>query len=274
MIEKKISYYKGSNEFLISKKNVIQILRDTIDLLFPGYFNSLSSEALNASIFFKERIYNNLILELNKIVKNKSLDLNSKQIALEFIHEIQELIEILKSDLEATFNGDPAAIDYDEIIITYPGFLATIVYRIANILYKKNVPYIPRIMSEYAHSKTGIDIHPGATIGPYFFIDHGTGIVIGETAIIGKNAKIYQNVTIGALSLGRGQALKGVKRHPTILDNVTIYAGATILGGDTIINNNVTIGANTFITSDVPENTIALMKASDIEFISKKTADS
>lgn len=263
--------YKSINEFLINKKNVIQILKDVRDLLFPRYFNSLSSEATNANIFLKERIYNTLTLEINKIIKNKSLDLDSKKIALDFIHEIYEVLDILKTDLEATFNGDPAATDYDEIIITYPGFFATMVYRIANMLYKKQIPYIPRIMSEYAHSKTGIDIHPGATIGPYFFIDHGTGTVIGETAIIGTNVKIYQNVTIGALSLGRGQCLKGEKRHPTIGDNVTIYSGATILGKDTLINNNVTIGANTFITSDVAENTIAIMKATDIEYITKKT---
>ena len=207
--------------------------------------------------------------ELEKVAKNPKFKINPKQIADEFILELNDVVGVLKTDLEAAFNGDPAALDYNEIIITYPGFFAITVYRIAHILYKKGVPYIPRIMSEYAHSKTGIDIHPGAEIGPYFFIDHGTGIVIGETAIIGKNVKIYQNVTIGALSLGRGQLLKGKKRHPTIMDNVTIYSNATILGGTTVIKNNVTIGANAFITDDVDEDIIVLMKKNDLEFIKK-----
>lgn len=264
-----IDNFQGSNNFEVSKKNVIQILKDVRDIIFPGYFNSLSSNASNAKIFLKERVQNSLVNEINKIVKNTSYELDVKMIVSNFLDELNEVVKVLKTDLEASYNGDPAATDYNEIIITYPGFFAITVHRIAHILYKSNIPYIPRIMSEYAHSKTGIDIHPGAQIGPYFFIDHGTGIVIGETAIIGKNVKIYQNVTIGALSLGRGQLLKGIKRHPTIKDNVTIYSNATILGGDTVINDNVTIGANAFITESVGENTIVLMKKSDLEFIKK-----
>ena len=194
-----------------------------------------------------------------------------KEILNPFFKELNDVVKLLQTDLEAAFNSDPAAIDYNEIIVAYPGFFAITVYRISHLLYKKNVPYIPRIMSEYAHYRTGIDIHPGAEIGPYFFIDHGTGIVIGETTTIGERVKIYQNVTLGALSLGRGQMLKGVKRHPTIKDNVTIYSGATILGGDTIINNNVTIGANAFITDDVEEDTIVLFKKCDLEFIKKQS---
>ena len=264
-----IDFFKGSNNFEVSKKNVIQILKDVRDLIFPGYYNSLLSDATNATIFLKERVYNSLVFEIGKIVKNTSYDLDGKAIANNFIEGLNEIVKYLKTDLDAAFNGDPAAVDRNEIIITYPGFFATIVYRIAHLLYENNVPYIPRIMSEYAHSRTGIDIHPGAQIGPYFFIDHGTGIVIGETAVIGSNVKIYQNVTIGALSLGRGQMLKGVKRHPTIMDNVTIYSNATILGGQTIIHNNVVIGANAFITESVEENTIVLMKKSDMEFVKK-----
>ena len=270
MMNNLIEHFKGSNEFAISKKNIIQVLKDVRDVIFPGYFNSLSSEATYASIFLKDRVRKGLLTELEKIVKNpKYGKLNPEQIVDEFVLELNDVVKILKTDLEATFNGDPAAIDYNEIIISYPGFFAITAYRVAHILYKKGVPYIPRIMSEYAHSKTGIDIHPGAEIGPYFFIDHGTGIVIGETAIIGQNVKIYQNVTIGALSLGRGQLLKGKKRHPTIMDNVTIYSNATILGGTTVVKNNVTIGANAFITDDVEEDIIVLMKKNDLEFIKK-----
>lgn len=266
-----VDYFRGSNNFEISKKNVFQIIRDVIDIIFPGYFNSLSSEAINANVFLKERVYKLLVGEIDKIVKNSSYELDSIEIASGFIKELGDVVNILKLDLEAAYNGDPAAIDRNEIIITYPGFYAITIYRIAHILYEKGVPYLPRIMSEYAHSKTGIDIHPGAKIGPSFFIDHGTGVVIGETSIIGSNVKIYQNVTIGALSLGRGQLLKGIKRHPTIKDDVTIYSNATILGGDTVIGSNTIIGANAFITESVEEDTIVTMKKCDFEYIKKKT---
>lgn len=265
----KNNYFKGSPQFSINKKRVIQVVKDIRDLIFPGFFNSLFSEAENANIFLKERVVNSLKMEIEKINKMGNFDLDSKKIVSEFFVELDEVIENLKLDLDFAFESDPAAIDQHEIIIAYPGFFAITVYRIAHILYKKGVPYIPRIMSEYAHTKTGIDIHPGAEIGAQFFIDHGSGIVIGETAEIGSRVKIYQNVTLGALSLGRGQLLKGIKRHPTIKDNVTIYSGATILGGATVINQNVTIGANTFITEDVEENTIAILKAMDIEYIQK-----
>lgn len=265
----KIKNFKGSKHFSLNKKRIIQVLKDIRDLIFPGYFNSLSSDALNANVFLKEHSYNSLKLELEKINKNNELNLEVNHILKSFYEEIDKVVDMLKLDLEFAYESDPAALDYNEIIISYPGFFAITVYRIANILYKLGVPYIPRIMSEYAHSKTGIDIHPGATIGAYFFIDHGSGIVIGETAVIGHHVKIYQNVTLGAISLGRGQMLKGTKRHPTVKNYVTIYSGATILGGETIIKDNVTIGANTFITSDVEENTLAILKAQDIEFIKK-----
>ena len=235
MNEKVFEYFKSNNNFELSKKNIIQIIRDIRDVLFPGYFNSLTGEAMNANLFLKQRIFNSLKNEIIKIAKNKKQDLDADVIANEFIEELPEIVKILKTDLEAAYNGDPAAEDYNEIILSYPGFFAITIHRVAHILYLKGVPYIPRIMSEYAHSKTGIDIHPGAQIGPYFFIDHGTGTVIGETTIIGSHVKIYQNVTLGALSLGRGQLLKGTKRHPTIKDNVTIYSGASILGGNTTI---------------------------------------
>lgn len=253
-------YYVANTRFSLNRNNIIQIVKDMRDLLFPGYFSTLLSHATNANIFLKERVYSNLVTELEEINKNTEYKIDSDGVARKFIGELSNVITLLRTDLEAAYNSDPAAIDYNEIIISYPGFFAITIYRLANILYQLNVPYIPRIMSEYAHSKTGIDIHPGATIGPYFFIDHGTGIVIGETTIIGSNVKIYQNVTLGALSLGRGKQLKGIKRHPTIKDKVTIYSGATILGGNTIINENVTIGANAYITDDVEANNVVFLE--------------
>lgn len=253
-------YYKENTKLTLNKKSIIQVVKDMRDLLFPGYFSALLSHATNANIFLKERVTNSLITEMEKINKSTDYNLDAVKIANTFVGELPNVLEILKTDLEAAYNADPAALDYNEIIIAYPGYFAITVYRLANILYKLNVPYIPRVMSEYAHSKTGIDIHPGATIGPYFFIDHGTGIVIGETTIIGSNVKIYQNVTLGALSLGRGQKLKGTKRHPTIKDNVTIYSNATILGGNTTINENVTIGANAFITDDIEANNLVYLE--------------
>ncbi len=174
--------------------------------------------------------------------------------------------------MEAAYNGDPAAKTRQEIIFCYPGLLAIFVYRIAHELYKMEVPLIPRIMSEYAHSHTGIDINPGAQIGEYFFIDHGTGVVIGETTIIGNNVKIYQGVTLGALSTRSGQLLRDIKRHPTIEDNVTIYSSASILGGDTVIGQGSVIGGNAFITDSVPPGTRVSVKSPELEFKPKKAS--
>ena len=175
--------------------------------------------------------------------------------ALGFIRCIREVQELLCKDVEAEYNGDPAANSREEIIFSYPGLFAIFVYRYAHVLYQMKVPFIPRIMTEYAHGETGIDINPGANIGEYFFIDHGTGIVIGETTDIGNNVKIYQGVTLGALSTRKGQQLSGVKRHPTIEDNVVIYANTTILGGETIIGANSVVAGNTFVTKSIPANT-------------------
>ena len=182
----------------------------------------------------------------------------------EFINELPNLQEMLLKDVTANFEGDPAATSKSEIILSYPGFYAIFVYRIAHELYKRNVPFVPRMMTEYAHGKTGIDINPGADIGEYFFIDHGTGIVIGETTKIGKNVKIYQGVTLGALSPRKGQSLSGVKRHPTVEDNVTIYANTTVLGGDTVIGENSVIGGNSFITNSVEKNSYVSIKAPEL----------
>ncbi|MCL2075512.1 MAG: serine acetyltransferase [Betaproteobacteria bacterium] len=188
------------------------------------------------------------------------------EIALQFIKRIPVIKEHLESDVEAIYKGDPSAYSKAEIIISYPGAYAGMVYRVAHELYLLSVPLIPRIMSEYAHSVTGIDIHPGAAIGKYFFMDHGTGIVIGETTVIGDHVKLFQGVTLGALSTQGGQNLKGVKRHPTINDHVTIYSGASILGGDTIIGQGAIIGGNAFVVKSVPENTRVTVKNPELQF--------
>ena len=173
-------------------------------------------------------------------------------------------VTLLLTDLDATFESDPAAASKEEILFAYPGLFAIFVYRVAHELYLRQIPMIPRIMSEYAHSRTGIDIHPGAQIGAHFFIDHGTGIVVGETTVIGENVKLYQGVTLGALSTRQGQLLANVKRHPTIRDNVTIYSNSSVLGGETVIGENTIIGGNTFITASIPANTKVSAKSPEL----------
>ncbi len=190
----------------------------------------------------------------------------SEKIIVEFFRRVPLIREYLDTDLAAFYDGDPAAENLDEIILCYPGFYAITVYRMAHELYGMGVPMLPRIMTEYAHAQTGIDINPGATIGKYFFIDHGTGIVIGETTTIGEHVKIYQGVTLGALSTRGGRKLQNKKRHPTIEDHVTIYSGASILGGDTVIGRGSIIGGNVFITSSVEPETRVSVKNQELRF--------
>lgn len=199
--------------------------------------------------------------DLQKILfsMEDKLPSSSTNIANKFMDQLPLIYEYLNEDIQAILNGDPAAQSEYEIIRTYPGFYAIAFYRIANILHGLHVPLLPRVITEFAHSKTGIDIHPGAMISPSFFIDHGTGIVIGETAIIGRNVKIYQGVTLGALSVSKN--LAATKRHPTIEDNVVIYAGATILGGETIIGKNSIIGGNVWLTRSIEANSVIYYKA-------------
>ena len=249
----------ASNLKLPDKNEIISILDDLQGLFFPAYFASLDS-SVSAQDFAEQRISSVSFrirkqIELALKVKSKeNPQENAKKITEDFISKLPTVHALLLKDVMATFEGDPAASSKEEIIFSYPGFYAIFAYRVANLLYKMGVPFVPRIMTEYAHDKTGIDINPGATIGEYFFIDHGTGIVIGETTVIGKNVKIYQGVTLGALSPRKGQSLAGVKRHPTVCDNVTIYSGASILGGDTVIGEGAIIGGNSFITESVGEN--------------------
>ena len=226
---------------MIFKKEINSLLDDLQDYLFPNLFS-------NRTIRKDDIIY-----DLCKILN--ILDVKDYK-ASKYVESLKEIKELLLKDIDATFEGDPAAKSKEEIIISYPGIYAIMVYRLAHELYIHNVPLLPRLMTEIAHSKTGIDIHPGATIGEYFFIDHGTGVVVGETTIIGNNVRIYQGVTLGALSLQNAQKLKDVKRHPTIKNNVIIYANASILGGETVIGNNVIIGGNVFITSSIEDDKI------------------
>lgn len=227
------------------------IIDDLYKLTFPGYFGAerfLSGETYAEGILLS--LYEKLKSQIKVVMAGQREE--GERILAGFLSQIPQVQELLAKDVEAQFAGDPAANSKSEIILAYPGLYAIFVYRYAHILYQLRVPLLPRMMSEYAHGQTGIDINPGATIGEYFFIDHGTGIVIGETAVIGNNVKIYQGVTIGALSTRKGQELSGTKRHPTIEDNVIIYANATILGGDTVVGRNATVAGNTFVTESIP----------------------
>lgn len=193
------------------------------------------------------------------------------ELTLKFMERVPWIRRVIETDVEAAFDGDPAAYNRDEIIFSYPGLYAIFANRVAHELYLMDVPLIPRIMTEHAHRETGIDINPGATIGEYFFIDHGTGIVIGETTEIGNHVKVYQGVTLGALSTRGGRALNNVKRHPTIEDDVTIYSGASILGGETVIGKGSVVGGNTFITRSIPAGTRVSVKNQELVLVGGKT---
>ncbi|WP_138754455.1 serine O-acetyltransferase [Paenibacillus sinopodophylli] len=249
---------------LPNKDTVIEIIHLLRELLFPGYFGRQNIS--NATMEYRIgevliEVHKKLSEQIDRVLSHHNNRRNefsgevkqsSEKIVCEFLSKIPMLRNVLATDVQAAFDGDPSANDTDEIIFSYPGIFAVSVYRLAHELYLLSVPLLPRIMSEYAHSLTGIDIHAGATIGSWFFIDHGTGVVIGETTIIGNRVKIYHGVTLGALSTRGGQALYGMKRHPTLEDEVTVYSGASILGGDTVIGKAVVIGSNVFISKSVP----------------------
>lgn len=254
---------------LPNREEIIDILADIKKLMFPPYF--ASNEAKGDALAFAEPLLFSIYGRIKKQItlalsfKNKgNVSAEAEKIASRFVSELPKIHKILITDAEAAFEGDPAAKSKEEIIFSYPGFYAIFVYRVAHLLYEDGVDFVPRVMTEYAHSSTGIDINPGATIGEYFFIDHGTGIVIGETTVIGKRVRLYQGVTLGALSPRKGQILSGVKRHPTIKDNVTIYSGASILGGDTVIGEGAVIGGNSFITESVADNARVSIKLPEL----------
>jgi len=261
-----------SGRRLPNRSVIIDIVRDLKSIIFPGYFSTDTSATVFPEYYVGHRlndIYDRLKnqIEIALLYHGEEPEeavTHADRTTCGFFEQLPEVQEMLLKDVQAGFDGDPAAKSKEEIIFSYPGFLAIYVYRLAHILYLEEVPFIPRIMTEYAHDHTGIDINPGATIGEYFFIDHGTGVVIGETTTIGNNVKLYQGVTLGALSTRKGQQLSGVKRHPTIEDNVTIYSNSSVLGGETVIGENTIIGGNTFITESIPANSKVSAKSPEL----------
>ena len=247
------------------KDVVIDITDKLRRIVFPGYFKEKTYRIYNAkhnlSMLIEDVMFN-LNRQMELVLQGTEQD--PQQLCLNFFRQIPKVRALVQTDLQAAYDGDPAASGKEEIVFSYPGLYAITVYRLAHELYKLGVPMIPRIMTEHAHSLTGIDIHPGATVGEYFFIDHGTGIVIGETTIIGRNVKVYQGVTLGGLSTRGGQSLRGKRRHPTIEDNVTIYANASILGGETVIGHDCVIGASAFITQPIPACTTVSLKNQEL----------
>ncbi|MBN1699562.1 MAG: serine acetyltransferase [Spirochaetales bacterium] len=264
-----INHVDGLN--LPTTESVVEIIRDFFRIIFPGF---IGNEAVTTSSVryyvgsIIEQLYDKCVEQITRALKyqctlNKcdecDCEWRAKHITEKLLQSLPENRRLLKLDVEAAYDGDPAAKSLDEIIMAYPFIKAITVHRIAHILYTEQVPLIPRIMNEWTHSETAIDIHPGANVGESFFIDHGSGVVIGETTEIGNNVKIYQGVTLGALSFSkdeRGKMIRGTKRHPTLKDNVTVYANATILGGHTVIGKNVVIGGNTWITESVEPDTV------------------
>ena len=254
-------------EFLPSRSRIVEILNEISQLLFPGYFGQKKLTAENVKFHvgsLLSRLGSDLAEQINHCLcgdrhcrtceDGEACRREASRIAQEFLKRLPKVRGMLALDAQAAYDGDPAAKSIDEVIYCYPGFYAVSVYRVAHELLELGVPLMPRIMTEYAHSITGTDIHPGAKIGESFFIDHATGVVIGETTVIGDNVKVYQGVTLGAFSFPkdeRGRVIKGLKRHPTIEDNVTIYANATILGGDTVIGRGVEVGGNTWVRSSI-----------------------
>ena len=273
-----INHLDGKN--LPSKRAVTAITCDLLRLLFPGFFDEKlihSSEIKTETAALLDSVLGKLEDEIRKSLEyNPPKDLPKKEITkeahkltMEFLGKLPDIREILKTDVTAAFDGDPAALSREEILVSYPFVEAIAVQRLAHELYLKNVALIPRIMSEWAHWRSGMDLNPGAKIGTHFFVDHCTGTVVGETAIIGNHVKMYQGVGLVAKSLAAGQALRGQKRHPTIEDHVTIYAGATIMGGDTVIGAGSTIGGNVFIMDSVAPNSLVIYDGLDMRVLSK-----
>jgi len=267
-----------------SHQTIIDIIYQIRQLLFPGYFTQAKLHASNLEYYIGQKateLYEHLTEQIIMAIRHDCRRTNlacthceerGHHMALAFIKTLPQITETLAADIRATLAGDPATNSSDEVIFSYPGLLATSIFRMAHELFLLKVPIIPRIMTEHAHSLTGIDIHPGATIGPGLFIDHGTGVVIGETTIIGTNVRLYQGVTLGALSLPRdaGLTLHQVKRHPTIEDEVIIYANAIILGGETVVGKRSIIGGNIWLTESVPPDTRVMLKRPELIFSEKK----
>ncbi len=251
------------------KQEIVKIINGLLQIVYPGYYFDKTYKIYGISHKMSVKV-EDVIYHLNKQIglalQFAGSHEDGEAAAVAFFKRIPAVRAVLETDVEAAFQGDPAAKSREEIIMAYPGLYAITVYRLAHELFLLKVPLIPRIMTEHAHSITGIDIHPGAFIGNYFCIDHGTGIVVGETAVIGDHVKVYQGVTIGALSTRNVEKMRNARRHPTIEDHVTIYAGASILGGETVIGENSVIGGSVFITSSIPADTKVNMKNPELKF--------
>ena len=258
----------GKKLRLPDRQAVILLIKDIRRLIFPAYYGeaalmSLAPEDYAALLLerIEKQLFRQIALTLPEGQEDRAADL-----AAEMVAKLPQIAQKVQMDLEATFDGDPAAASREEILFSYPGLFAILVYRVAHELYHLQIPILPRMMSEYAHSHTGIDIHPGAQIGDYFFIDHGTGIVVGETTVIGDRVKLYQGVTLGALSTRDGHRSRAGQRHPTVEDDVTIYSGASILGGETVIGRGSVVGGNAFLTDSVREDTQVVIHAPETVF--------
>jgi serine O-acetyltransferase len=274
-----INHLDGKN--LPSKTAIAGITVDLLRLLFPGFFEEKplhSSELKVETAILMDSVQGRLEDELLKALEYRNRDgakkkdqrPEARQLTLQFLGSLPRLREILQTDAEAAFNGDPAALSKEEVIVAYPFMEAIAVQRMAHELYRQEVALLPRIMTEWAHSRSGMDLHPGARIGTHFFVDHCTGTVIGETCHIGNHVKMYQGVGLVARSLAGGQALKGQKRHPTVEDHVTIYAGATIVGGETVIGAHSTVGANVFLMHSVPPHSLVLYEEVNVKVLDKQ----
>ena len=273
-----INHLDGKN--LPSKSAIAGITVDLLRLLFPGFFDEKplhSSEVKVETATLMDAVQGRLEDEICKSLEYAPPDAATKNnlravaqgLTLEFLGSLPRVREVLQTDVEAAYQGDPAALSKEEVIVAYPFVEAIAVQRLAHELYKKQIALVPRIMTEWAHARAGMDLHPGAQIGSHFFVDHCTGTVVGETCIIGNHVKMYHGVTLGARSTSGGQQLKGKKRHPTIEDNVTIYPGATILGGETVIGHGSTIGGNVFIMDSVAPNSLVIYDGLDMRVLAK-----
>lgn len=262
----------------INRDVILHIMEQMRKIVFPGYFEMRNLKSSSIEYHVGE-LLEDVQYQLTKqviralqhdpkyhVAEEAEMYAQAGCIVNRFLKRIPAIRELLATDVQAAYDGDPAAFNTDEIIFSYPGLYAITMNRIAHELHVMGVPLIPRMMTEHAHSLTGIDIHPGAKIGRYFFIDHGTGVVVGETTEIGDNVKIYQGVTLGALSTRGGQSLRGAKRHPTLENSVTVYSGASILGGMTVIGEGAVIGSNAFVTSSVPAHTRVSIKNPQLQF--------
>ena len=265
----------GKKLRLPDRQAVILLIKDIRRLIFPAYYGEAALMSLapeDYAALLLERIEKQLQRQIVLTLPEEQ-EAQAAELAAEMVTKLPQIARQVQMDLEATFDGDPAAGSREEILFSDPGLFAILVYRVAHELYRLHIPIMPRMMSEYAHSHTGIDIHPGAQIGDSFFIDHGTGIVVGETTVIGDRVKLYQGVTLGALSTRDGHHSLPGKRHPTVEDDVTIYSGASILGGDTVIGRGSVVGGNAFLTSSVQKDTRVVIHAPETVFKSRRDTE-